>query len=88
MSSFIFSALAPTEILGLAEGGYKGGRLLRISVSGIQVCDAGGPAILHHLQRGGGCGDATLVCSDGGGRGRAERERTRGQAPKCPLLHE
>ena len=50
----------PPEILGSYKDGCKGSRLLRVSVSGIQVLDAGLSAIHHHLQHGGGCGGVTL----------------------------
>ena len=77
---------APPDILGSADNGCKGRRLLRIGVSGLQGRDAGGLAIPHHFQHGGGCGGETLGCSDGGERGRAERAQTIGHTPKCPLL--
>ena len=70
----------------MAEDGGEGGRLLQIGVSGLQGRDAGGPMILHYLQRGGGCGDAKLGCNDLGERGRAEWVRTRGHTPIFPLL--
>ena len=56
----------PPKILGLAEDDGKGGRLIRVGVSGIQGCDAGGPSIPHNMQCGGGCGGTTLGLSDGG----------------------
>ena len=46
----------------------------------------GDPLSPLHFQRGGGCGGAALVYSDGGERGRAGRTRTRGHTSKCPLL--
>ena len=52
---------APPDILGSADNGCKGRRLLRIGVSGLQGRDAGGLAIPHHFQHGGGCGGETWV---------------------------
>ena len=70
---------APMEILESAE---DGGEVGRVSRGGVHRCpghDAGRPAIPHHLQRGGGCGNATLGVSYGGGSRRAVRVRTRGK---------
>ena len=58
---------------------------------GIQGClgsDSGIPVIPRHLKRDGECSSASLGVSDGGGRGREGRARTRGQTPECPLLYE
>ena len=63
------SILKSLDILGLAEDGCEGRRLVQVSVSGIQGCDAGRPAILHHLQRDGGCSGVTMGRIDGGERG-------------------
>ena len=60
---------APPDILGSAEDGGKGGRLLRVGVSGIQGRDAVVPNIPQHLQHNFGCGGATLCRSDGGESG-------------------
>ena len=56
---------APPDILGPAEDGGEGGRLIWVGVSGNQGRNAGGTYTPHHLQRGGGCGGMTLGCSDG-----------------------
>ena len=78
---------APPDIMGSAEDGNKGRSLLWVGVSGIQGHDTGGPAISHHIQRGGECGGVILGRSYFGERGRVEQARTRGETPKFHLLH-
>ena len=77
----------PTEILGSAADSRKKGGILWVGLPGIQGCDAGGPAVPHHLQHGGGCGGEAQVRGDGRGGGREVRVWTGGKTPKLPLLH-
>ena len=62
-------------------GGYYGS-----AFQGSGGRDTDIPAIPHYLQRGGGCGGASLGHSYGVERGRAEQVRTRGQTPKLTRL--
>ena len=73
------SMLAPMGIIKLAEDGGEDGIILRWGVQRCSGHPAGRPNNPYHFQRGGGCGGTTLDFSDGGERGRAEQERTRGQ---------
>ena len=50
----------PPDVLGLAVDGRDSRRILGVGIPGIQGVDAGGPAVPHHIQRGGGCGGAAL----------------------------
>ena len=66
----------PTEVLGLAADGCKSGRILRVSITGLQGGDTGGTAPPQHIQCGGGCGDVELGRGDGRGRGWEGQART------------
>ena len=76
----------PLDILESSEGGGEGGRILWGGIHRFLGRDSWRPAIPSHFQRFGRCGSATLGFSDGEGRGRAGRARTRGQTSKFPLL--
>ena len=43
----------------------KAGGVIQVGFTGLQVDDAGRPAVPHHLQRGGGFSGETLVRGDG-----------------------
>ena len=62
-----FSFPAPPDIMGSAEDSREGGGILRVIFTGLQGGNAGGTAVHHHLQCGGGCGGDTLGQGGGGG---------------------
>ena len=72
--------------MGVAADGCKSGETLRVGLPGLKGGDLGGPAVPHHLQRGGECGGEELGWGDGRGRGRAGQARTVGNTPKSSLL--
>ena len=74
------------DILGSDEDGRKSGGVFRVVLPGLQGSDSGGTTVPHHIKYGGGCGGETLVQKDDGDLRQVEWARTRGQAPKCPLL--
>ena len=50
----------PPYVLGSAAYGCKSREILHVGLPGLQGGDTWVPAILHYLQRGGGCGVASL----------------------------
>ena len=55
-----------TQVMGEAEDGGVGGRLLWITLPRIERCHPGQPTVAHHLQCGGVRGDSTQLISGGG----------------------
>ena len=56
----------PPQVLGAAEDGGIGGRLIWRTLPRIERRHSGRTTVSHHLQCGGGCGGPPLRTPDGG----------------------